>query len=85
MRAARTELAKLDRSAMTAQDAIYYDTIEANFDSVIRTYSIPYGQGGWPQVYRVSQANGAYLNTADFLDTQHTIKTRRMRRLTYRA
>lgn len=74
LRAARTELAKLDRSAMTAQDAIYYDTIEANFDSVIRTYSIPYGQGGWPQVYRVSQANGAYLNTADFLDTQHTIK-----------
>ncbi len=75
VRAARAELGKIDRASLNAQDAIYHDTIEANLDAVIRTYAIPYGQGGWPQVYRVSQGGGAYLNTGDFLDNQHTIKT----------
>lgn len=75
VRAARAELATLDRSSLGTQDGIYYDTIAANLDAIIKTYAIPYGQGGWPQVYRVSQSGGAYLNTADFLDTQHTIKT----------
>lgn len=75
IRATRAELGTLDRSSLDAKDAIYYDTIQANLDAIINTYAIPYGQGGWPQVYRVSQGGGAYLNTADFLDTQHTIKT----------
>lgn len=75
VRTARTQLGTIDRTSLNAQDAIYYDTIAANLDAVIRTYDIPYGQGGWPQVYRVSQGGGAYLNTADFLDNQHTIKT----------
>ncbi len=75
VRTARAQLGKLNRASMGSQDAIYYDTIAANLDAVIKTYAIPYGQGGWPQVYRVSQGGGAYLNTADFLDNQHTIKT----------
>ncbi|WP_454798031.1 DUF885 domain-containing protein [Novosphingobium lindaniclasticum] len=75
VRTARAQLGALDRASMNSRDAIYYDTIAANLDSVINTYAIPYGQGGWPQVYRVSQGGGAYLNTADFLDNQHTIKT----------
>ncbi|PZQ57499.1 MAG: DUF885 domain-containing protein [Novosphingobium pentaromativorans] len=75
VRAARAELGGLNRAAMNAQDAIHYDTIAANLDAVIKTFSIPYGQGGWPQVYRVSQGGGAYLNTGDFLDNQHTIAT----------
>lgn len=73
-RTARAELGKLDRGSMGTQDGIYYDTLEAYLDAVIRTYAIPYGQGGWPEVYRVSQGGGAYLNTGDFLDNQHTIK-----------
>jgi uncharacterized protein (DUF885 family) len=73
-RAARADLGKLNRASMGTQDGIYYDTIEANLDAIIRTYAIPYGQGGWPQVYRVSQGGGAYLSTGDFLDNQHTIK-----------
>ncbi len=73
-RKARADLAKIDRKALGTQDGIYYDTIETNLDAVIRTFAIPYGQGGWPQVYRVSQGGGAYLNTGDFLDNQHTIK-----------
>lgn len=75
IRDTRAKLGTLDRASLNGQDAIYYDTIAANLDAVIATYAIPYGQGGWPEVYRVSQGGGAYLNTADFLDNQHTIKT----------
>ncbi|WP_369062014.1 DUF885 family protein [Caulobacter sp. 73W] len=74
-RRTRAELGKLDRATMDTQDGIYYDTIAANLDAVIATYDIPYGQGGWPQIYRVNQGGGAYVNTADFLDNQHTIET----------
>ncbi|MBO9723037.1 MAG: DUF885 family protein [Novosphingobium sp.] len=75
VRTARAQLSALDRASLNAQDAIYYDTVAANLDAVIKTYAIPYGQGGWPQIYRVSQGGGAYLGTGDFLDNQHTIKT----------
>ncbi|EQB15407.1 DUF885 domain-containing protein [Novosphingobium lindaniclasticum] len=75
VRTARAQLGALNRASLGARDALYYDTIAANLDAVIRTFAIPYGQGGWPQVYRVSQGGGAYLNTGDFLDNQHTIKT----------
>ena len=74
-RARRAALETLDRAAMDAQDGIYYDTIKADLDAVIATYAIPYGQGGWPNPYRVSQGGGAYQGTADFLDNQHTIAT----------
>ncbi|MET0337918.1 MAG: DUF885 family protein [Caulobacter sp.] len=74
-RQTRAELGKLDRASMDTQDGIYYDTIAANLDAVIATYDIPYGQGGWPQIYRVNQGGGAYQGTADFLDNQHTIET----------
>ena len=74
-RSLRAELAAIDRSKLAGVDAIRYDTIAANYDAVIATYAIPYGQGGWPQIYRVSQQSGAYQSTPDFLDTQHTIET----------
>jgi len=71
----RAELARIDRSRLGGVDAIRYDTLAANYDAVIATYAVPYGQGGWPAVYRVSQLGGAYQGTPDFLDTQHTIET----------
>ncbi|MDG2522183.1 DUF885 family protein [Caulobacter segnis] len=74
-RRTRAELGALDRRSMDTQDGIYYDTIATNLDAVIATFDIPYGQGGWPQIYRVNQGGGAYANTADFLDNQHTIET----------
>lgn len=74
-RAQRTALGALDRSSMDAQDGIYYDTIADNLDGVIATFAIPYGQGGWPNPYRVSQQGGAYQSTPDFLANQHTIQT----------
>ena len=74
-RALRQELAAIDRSALSGQAAIQHDTLAANWDAVIATYDIPYGQGGWPEIYRVSQQSGAYQSVPDFLDSQHRIET----------
>lgn len=74
-RSLRRELAAIDRSALSGQPAIHYDTLAANWDAVIATYEVPYGQGGWPEIYRVSQQSGAYQSVPDFLDSQHRIET----------
>jgi len=74
-KAQRAALSALDRRAMDEQDGIYYDTIADNLDATIATFAIPYGQGGWPNPYRVSQQGGAYQSTPDFLANQHTIET----------
>ena len=74
-KAQRAALSAMDRTSMDAQDGIYYDTIADNLDGVIATFAIPYGQGGWPNPYRVSQQGGAYQSTPDFLANQHTIET----------
>ena len=69
------DLARIDRRALSPRDLNYYDSIKDNLDGVIATYDIPYGQGGWPNPYRVSQQGGAYQSTPDFLANQHTIET----------
>ena len=74
-RAQRAQLAGMNRSAMQAQDGLYYDSLTANLDAVIATFDIPYGQGGWPNPYRVSQQGGTYQSAPDFLGNQHTIET----------
>lgn len=74
IRAQRTQLAGMNRSAMEAQDGLYYDSLTANLDAVIATFDIPYGQGGWPNPYRVSQQGGTYQSAPDFLGSQHTIE-----------
>ena len=71
----RAELSRIDRSKLDARNANYYDSLTQNLDGVIATYDIPYGQGGWPNPYRVSQQGGAYQSTPDFLANQHTIET----------
>ena len=74
-RGLRRELATIDRTALSGQSAIHYDTLAANWDAVIATYDVPYGQGGWPDIYRVSQQSGSYQSIPDFLDSQHRIET----------
>ena len=71
----RADLSRIDRSKLDARNANYYDSLTQNLDGVIATYDIPYGQGGWPNPYRVSQQGGAYQSTPDFLANQHTIET----------
>ena len=73
--AQQAELARMDAAGMSERDRIYYDTLVDNLDATIATYAIPYGQGGWPNPYRVSQQGGAYQSAPDFLANQHTIET----------
>ena len=73
--AQQAELARMDAAGMSERDRIYYDTLIDNLDATVATYAIPYGQGGWPNPYRVSQQGGAYQSAPDFLANQHTIET----------
>ncbi|MFA4938076.1 DUF885 family protein [Brevundimonas sp.] len=75
VRRQRAELARIDRTKLDARNLNYYDSLAQNLDGIIATYDIPYGQGGWPNPYRVSQQGGAYQSTPDFLANQHTIET----------
>lgn len=74
-RSIRAELGQIDRSKLGGMDALRYDSVRTNYDAIIDTYAIPYGQGGWPAIYRVSQQGGSYQSMGDFLDSQHTIET----------
>ena len=67
----------IDRKALSGMDAVNYDVVDS-------TYSIQnegdrkfdYGGAGAGGPYVISQLNGAYRRTPDFLDNQHTIETR---------
>jgi uncharacterized protein (DUF885 family) len=74
-RTGRAELAAMDRSAMSEQDRLYYDSLVVEYDGVVASYDIPYGQGGWPSPYVVSHQGGAWSGTPSFLMNQHTIET----------
>lgn len=76
-RKAITDLKAIDRSALTGDDGVYYDTIEFFGDTAISGYDFPYGGGGpyGATCYTVSQLTGSYQSLPDFLDTQHSIET----------
>jgi uncharacterized protein (DUF885 family) len=63
--------ARLSPSAAINYDAILYDT--AATDEADRRFA--YGGTGASSPYVLSQLNGAYAGTPDFLDSQHTIAT----------
>jgi len=71
------ELATIDRRRLTGMDAVNYDTlayvqdIQAEAD---RQFN--YGGSGSGAPYILTQLSGAYAQTPDFLDTQHSIATR---------
>jgi uncharacterized protein (DUF885 family) len=70
------QLRAIPRAALTGMDAVNYDTVEftlATQDEANRAFE--YGGTGAGAPYVLSQLNGAYQQTPDFLDTQHTIET----------
>ncbi|MBB5744975.1 DUF885 domain-containing protein [Brevundimonas variabilis] len=71
------DLKAIDRSALTGDDGVYYDTLEFFGDTAISGYAFPYGGGGpyGATCYTVSQLTGSYQSLPDFLDTQHSIET----------
>ncbi|WP_267394116.1 MULTISPECIES: DUF885 family protein [unclassified Sphingomonas] len=70
------QLRRLDRTRLSPSAAINYDAIlydTAATDEADRRFA--YGGTGAGGPYVLSQLNGAYAGTPDFLDSQHTIAT----------
>ncbi|HEX2591246.1 MAG TPA: DUF885 family protein [Rhizomicrobium sp.] len=66
-----------DRKSVSGMDALNYDIVHFNLktsDDTDRRYA--YGGSGAGQPYYVSQFGGSYGTIPDFLDNQHTIKTK---------
>lgn len=67
----------VDRSALSGNDAINYDTV----DFVLSVQAegdakFNYGPGGSGAPYVISQLTGSYQSLPDFFDNQHTIETK---------
>lgn len=70
------DLKAVDRTTLSADEKVYFDTLEFFGDTAIEGYGFPYGGGGFgPSPYTVSQLTGAYQSLPDFLDSQHSIDT----------
>ncbi len=70
-------LKSIDRSKLSGNDAINYDTVEF----VLATQAegdaaFSYGTGGSGSPYVISQLTGSYQSMPDFLDNQHSIETK---------
>jgi uncharacterized protein (DUF885 family) len=70
------QLRSIDRAALSAADAVSYDTLL--FTTEVQNEgdrSFDYGGGGSGEPYVLSQLSGAYRWVPDFLDTKHRIDT----------
>ena len=65
-------LKKIDRKALTGEDAINYDTALFNYEAREGTSKFDYGAGARPFV--LNQYYGAYISTPSFLDSKHKIE-----------
>ena len=77
LRDARAELARIDRAALSPEDAITYDVVATYIDNVTAAEKFGYGTYGFdsPNPYVVTQLTGAFTSIPDFLDSQHQVKT----------
>ena len=69
------QLKAIDRSALPETEGVYYDTLDFFGSTQIMGEGFPYGGGGAPAPYTISQLTGSYQSLPDFLDTQHSIET----------
>lgn len=70
------ELKAVDRAGLNADEAVWYDTLEAFGDTQISGYAFPYGGNSFgPAPYTISQLTGTYQQIPDFLDSVHSIDT----------
>lgn len=75
-RGSMRQLKAIDRGGLSADEAIWYDTIAYFGDTLISGYDFPYSSGGFgASPYIVSQLTGSYQSIPDFLDSQHSIET----------
>jgi uncharacterized protein (DUF885 family) len=67
-------LRAFDRASLTGMALANYDTVEFQMETLARNARFDFGDGTSP--YVVTQLRGAYNDTPDFLDRQHTIEKR---------
>ncbi|HEY9236482.1 MULTISPECIES: DUF885 domain-containing protein [Phenylobacterium] len=71
------ELKAIDRSQLSGMAAVNYDSVLFNLETnEAANRQFDYGYLGGGQPYMVSQLNGAYQSTPDWLDNQHRIETK---------
>lgn len=66
-------LKKIDRKALSGDDAINYDTALFNYEAREGTSKFDFGAGSRPFV--LTQYYGAYISTPSFLDSRHKIES----------
>ena len=69
------QLRAIDRASLPETEGVYYDTLDFFGSTQIAGERFPYGGGGAPAPYTISQLTGSYQSLPDFLDTQHSIET----------
>ena len=69
------QLRAIDRASLPPTEGVYYDALSFFGETQIMGERFPYGGGGAPAPYTISQLTGSYQGLPDFLDTQHAIET----------
>ncbi len=78
LRTTREELAKIDRTRLSAADTVTYDVLAAHLDYALAAQKFGLGDyhpWGGMTPYVVTQIHGAYVDIPDFLDSQHAVNT----------
>ena len=71
------ELKAIDRSALTGMAGVNYDSVLFNLETAeAANQRFDFGYLGAGQPYMISQLNGSYQSTPDWLDNQHRIETK---------
>ncbi len=69
-------LKAIDRTKLTAMDAVNYDTVLYALNTTRRLLEFDFGGRSYgPSPYAISQLTGAYQSVPEFLDTKHRIET----------
>ncbi|MDQ3126632.1 MAG: DUF885 family protein [Pseudomonadota bacterium] len=69
------QMSAIDRASLPPTEGVYYDALRFFGETQIMGERFPYGGGGAPAPYTISQLTGSYQGLPDFLDTQHAIET----------
>jgi uncharacterized protein (DUF885 family) len=71
---ALSDLGAIDRSGLSAQDAVTLDVVSTSFRNSVDSSAFEVG-GGAGSPYVVTQLNGAYRGMPNFLNEQHPLRT----------
>jgi uncharacterized protein (DUF885 family) len=75
LEAALRDLNALDRTQLSAQDAVTVDVVKTSFENSVANSRFEIG-GGAGSPYAITQLTGSYTDFPDFMDQQHPLRTR---------